>query len=334
MENITYRQDKDNYYDGKFMKENPNIFNSADVDTKNHQFRNHDPNDCIYCFNELSIELQNELNEITNEEEINKRFEQIRTTIYAGKCDEFGIKEYDHQQHCKNLRDLKCIIEKNETIKKHPKLLESLPNLSLLESPKYAFSESSIRSAQNLSDEDMSDEDIHKFLQMDVDSSNSPILMNYDDSHMDTSTDSDNDDCILPNEEDEFEPTKCSGLNDESPYNILMNHPFFNRNNPHYNTAIKYHQMLTGQSSKSINKMLIRQKMVDVPMLTPERITISAAADTGSQIQAMGHNMSVYYKNKGLLKTDKKGIIIGTGNGKIRATKYLPAAVQGIDGKP
>ena len=101
--------------------------------------------------------------------------------------------------------------------------------------------------------------------------------------------------------------------------NIFMNHPSFNTKNPHYQIAkclyLSSNKML---STKSIS---IPMNTVNVPIKTPDNPdnfhTITAAADSQSDIEAIGFNKIIEFKNKNMILTDRKGIIVCTGNGKI-----------------
>ena len=112
--------------------------------------------------------------------------------------------------------------------------------------------------------------------------------------------------------------------------NILHNHPWYNRNDPEYQKSLQ--DIFLGMTTPN-RKMVIPTPTINVPLVTPEQITVCAAADTCSQIQAIGHTPTVYYKNKGMIKHDKTGITVSTGNGKVKVHEYLPASVRTKDGK-
>ena len=113
--------------------------------------------------------------------------------------------------------------------------------------------------------------------------------------------------------------------------NIFMNHPFFNQHNQQYQQGLNIYiqqrkQLLpswlqcltTGQNTT----FKIPTKMVNVPIITPEKIIITAAADTGSDIEAIGMTPYLYYKDKGLIEHDPVSTTITTGNGPIRCHNY------------
>ena len=71
---------------------------------------------------------------------------------------------------------------------------------------------------------------------------------------------------------------------------------------------------------------------ITVPIRDPqspmEYIKIEAAADSGSDIDAIGPRQIAKYKQHNLIKTDKRGIIIGTGNGPIHVKQYIPITTK------
>lgn len=340
---------------------NPNFFTN-DHTNDSIKYRNHDPNKCAFCYNEQSIEYQHLLETKQNEVDKSKIFDDIHTAVYSNESLKFSdltrkntTNIIDEARRKKAAKDAAIENEKtanknttngNNLIKNEHHVrfaiddeepMEIDANPELLKSPNYSFdpdrdkkliSEPKRKSTlPDLSQFECETLDIPKFnLQFnsidDEDSLSDPIsefLNEYE--SMDEDEDSDLDDVY----------------DHEVTHNLLMTHPFFNQNNPVYIEAIEYYRLFTQQSIDDINTLFLPQQMVDVPLISPENpnetMNIHAAADTGSQIQAMGHKMSVYYKNKGLLKTHSKGIMVGTGNGKIHVKEYLPVSIKGVDGK-
>jgi len=121
--------------------------------------------------------------------------------------------------------------------------------------------------------------------------------------------------------------------------NIFMNHPHYNTQNPAYLQAMSLflksesHQLLSMNNPTTIN---IPMNTVEVPIISPEDIdnarTITAAADSQSDIEAIGFNQIVYYKSMNQVRTDRKGITICTGNGKIHVKRYVPITVIAKNG--
>ena len=119
--------------------------------------------------------------------------------------------------------------------------------------------------------------------------------------------------------------------------NIFMNHPHFNRNNPTYNKAlnsyISENQLLSMNEPTSIT---IPTNIIEVPILSPEDPdnpqVVQAAADSQSDVEAIGFNKIIYYKNKGLIQEDRRGVIINTGNGPTTVKTYVPITVIAKNG--
>lgn len=117
---------------------------------------------------------------------------------------------------------------------------------------------------------------------------------------------------------------------DSTMSNIFMNHPFYNKNNPHYvNCLREMYGALTNDNGEI--EMRIPMKMIEVNITDPvdrERYNILAAADTGASINCLGKDMKAYYKAKGKVSRAKKGIIVSTGNGKRRLKEYVSIRVH------
>ncbi len=109
--------------------------------------------------------------------------------------------------------------------------------------------------------------------------------------------------------------------------NIFYNHPHFNTTNKQYRQLLNQYIEQHNVDKNNNVTMVIPTNVINIPIVAPDDITISAAADTGSDIQAIGIKTIIKYKNKGLIKYDKKGQIIGTGNGAIHVHNYLPVTV-------
>ena len=75
---------------------------------------------------------------------------------------------------------------------------------------------------------------------------------------------------------------------------------------------------------------------VSIRIISPENPdnteTVIAAADSQSDIEAIGINKIIYYKNKNQIRTDRKRITIGTGNGKIHVKDYVPIVIKAKNG--
>ena len=130
---------------------------------------------------------------------------------------------------------------------------------------------------------------------------------------------------------DEPEPIPTTPPPEIQPLNnIFMNHPHYNTKNPNYQKALS-NFLQTANCLSTSKSMSIPMNTVEVPIRSPEDPdnprTILAAADSQSDIEAIGFNQIVYYKNTGQIKTDKKGITICTGNGRVHVNKYVPITV-------
>ena len=114
--------------------------------------------------------------------------------------------------------------------------------------------------------------------------------------------------------------------------NIFMNHPHYNTKNEEYQRAMGefMQQSLNCLASTDLDttKIQIPINTIDVPIHNPQEpntiITINAAADSGSDIDAIGPAQIDKYRSKHLIKTDPKGVVIGTGNGPIHVKQYVP----------
>ena len=130
-------------------------------------------------------------------------------------------------------------------------------------------------------------------------------------------------------------------LNNKPIYNIFMNHPQYNTKNVRYQRAmslmIQQEVNCLSQTINNPHKIHIPINTISVPIKDPENcskiIKINAAADSGSDIDAIGPKQIARYKNKGIIKTDKVGITVGTGNGPIHTKKYVPITVISKIGK-
>ena len=106
-------------------------------------------------------------------------------------------------------------------------------------------------------------------------------------------------------------------INPEPISNIFMHHPHFNNTNKEYQCAMNtFIQQTTnclsmGNEIYSIN---IPMRTITVPIIDPENInkqtTITAAADNGSDIQAIGINAILYYKERNLIQRDKTVLLL------------------------
>ena len=124
-------------------------------------------------------------------------------------------------------------------------------------------------------------------------------------------------------------------------FNLFMHHPHYNNKNEDYQRAMNMYiqgssHCFTQTSDDEIH-LDIPMNVVDVPIIDPEdnksTINITAAADNGSDVQAMGITPTLYYKEKGLVRHDNKGIVIATGNGKVHVYDYVLIVVKSIEGK-
>ena len=120
-----------------------------------------------------------------------------------------------------------------------------------------------------------------------------------------------------------------------------MNHPHFNTNNRLYQYAMNIYlqscpQCLSANGNTSttmrIPMNVVKVKMRD-PVDTDNIIDIDAAADAQSDIEAIGINAIIRFKELGLIKTDRNGITIGTGNGPVHVKQYVPLTVISKIGK-
>ena len=115
--------------------------------------------------------------------------------------------------------------------------------------------------------------------------------------------------------------------------NIFMNHPHYNTNNKIYQIAMNTYCLNTNQN----NTFQIPMNVIDIKIKSPENpdniITVKAGADSQSNVDAIGIDAIVYYKQLGLIKYDNKGIVVGTGNGPIHVHNYVLITVISKEGK-
>ena len=144
---------------------------------------------------------------------------------------------------------------------------------------------------------------------------------------------------ILPSDSDDSDISiTSSNPNPEMLYtsnpkpisNLFMNHPHYNNNNDPYNDAMDEFLECLNNESKP-NQIKIPTNTITTNIENPEYpsqiIQIIAAADNGSDIDAIGPKQIQHYKEKRLIKTHSTGVIIGTGNGPIHVTKYVPIVI-------
>ncbi|MCP5015157.1 MAG: hypothetical protein GY938_07715, partial [Ketobacter sp.] len=157
---------------------------------------------------------------------------------------------------------------------------------------------------------------------------------------------SDDEDCIVGElRRDDYLSTDI--LTPDAMCNIFMNHPHYNTTNPDYrdNQLLDY-VLKYGKTQINLENdynhiyrcfmnttFKIPIKTVDIPIISPDKITINAAADTGSDIDAIGLQSILYYRNLNKLKRDRRGIDVSTGNGQVVVHQYLPVTLVTADGK-
>ena len=123
--------------------------------------------------------------------------------------------------------------------------------------------------------------------------------------------------------------------------NIFMNHPHYNTENTEYQCAMN---VLIEQSVDCLSTQIQNPYKIQIPINTvsvpivdlddPNKTTtITAAADSGSDIDAIGPKQIARYKGRHKIKTDKNGIVVGTGNGPIYTKQYVPITVINKIGK-
>ena len=195
------------------------------------------------------------------------------------------------------------------------------PNPTLLLQPEYQITSSD--------EESESDDD-------DLYSHTSSLIQIKDEDYLTT------DDDIMVDDDDEDTIVSfkydCHQINPKPISNIFMHHPHFNSKNKEYqyamNTFIEQTTscLTMGNEKCPIN---IPMRTITVPAidLNNNQTNITAAADNGSDIQAIGINAILRYKEQGLIRTDKNGIIIGTGNGKVHVRDYVLLTVLSRNGK-
>ena len=149
------------------------------------------------------------------------------------------------------------------------------------------------------------------------------------------------DDMIIDNEEDHYPDYTNDTFNQLHPppiSNIFMNHPCYNTENNAYIHAFSlYLRSPQCLATSNPNTIQIPMNIVEAPIISPEKpretITITAAADSQSDIEAIGPKKIKYYQQHKQIKTDKYGITIYTGNGPIFVKKYVPITVYSRDQK-
>ena len=121
-----------------------------------------------------------------------------------------------------------------------------------------------------------------------------------------------------------------ASYNPKSISNLFMNHPHYNTHNDPYNDAMDDFLQCLNHESKS-NQFKIPTNTITTSICNPispsQIIQIVAAADNGSDIDAIGPEQIKEYKQQHLIKTHSTGVIIGTGNGPIHVTKYVPIVI-------
>ena len=160
-------------------------------------------------------------------------------------------------------------------------------------------------------------------------------------SDSDEDSDLSTDDMII--DEEEEGPDACLEDPLESLYpppisNIFMHHPHYNQYNSDYQQALSlYIQQQSPYCVLNTHSIQIPTNVVKVPIKSPESpndtITIEAAADSQSDIEAIGIKPYIYYQRRGLVKSDPIGITIATGNGKVHVTNYVPITVLSRTGQ-
>ena len=116
--------------------------------------------------------------------------------------------------------------------------------------------------------------------------------------------------------------------------NIFKNHPHFNLGNDDYLRST--HEFMLNTSGHGISKgheAVIPMNCIKIPMLAPDKCEIIAAADTMSDIDCMGMNPTIYYRNRGLIKHDLHGISVMTGNGRMFCRDYVNVTLRCEDNK-
>ena len=152
------------------------------------------------------------------------------------------------------------------------------------------------------------------------------------------------DDIMIDNEEEHY-PNDTNDdyhqLNPPPISNIFRNHPHYNTNNRSYQSAmniyIQKHMPHCLIDNTKPNKIKIPMNVVKIQIKCPDNpnkiIEVDAAADSQSDIEAIGINAIIHYKQLGVIKRDPKGITIGTGNGPVHVYNYVPITVISKIGK-
>ncbi len=112
--------------------------------------------------------------------------------------------------------------------------------------------------------------------------------------------------------------------------NIPLHHPSFNTTNNTYNQAFQA-QCYTIDGQTDSMTVDIPTAMITLTIKNPlnqELTQIQAAADTGSDICALGHNCINFYKLHRKIRTDKRGLTISTGGGKVKIFQYVDIPVR------
>ncbi len=107
--------------------------------------------------------------------------------------------------------------------------------------------------------------------------------------------------------------------------NIFMNHPHFNHD---YQRQRNKHVLNIENKGIKRNIDIIPMNCIQIPLVSPQKVTIIAAADTMSDIDCMGINPTLYYRNLGLIHYDEAGVRIATGGGKFTVHCYVPISLK------
>ena len=119
--------------------------------------------------------------------------------------------------------------------------------------------------------------------------------------------------------------------------NIFMNHPHFNKQNTIYQKAMNQYLHTNNCLVTKTTTFQIPTNVIQLPIISPsdpnKTVTIEAAADTQSDIEAIGFTKFVQYQSKGLVRTDNTGVTIATGNGMVHIKHYVPITVLSRTGQ-
>ena len=226
-----------------------------------------------------------------------------------------------HSTHCSN-SNLNLTTSNENLFSQHSNLTEANPDL--LSKPQYLCQQLVNRDESfNLSDDD---DDLY----LDNDTNDIRIT--------DTNYLNSDDDIIIDNDDDDHFHPECD-IHHIAPNpisNIFLHHPHFNDRNDEFQRAMKTFTCLS-QTSDQTPPLQIPINTISVPILDPQDInktvTITAAADNGSDIQAIGLTAILRYREQNLIRHDPKGITIATGNGPVHIHNYVPITVKSKIGK-